>query len=260
MAWLCAAAPSLLPAQVPVRFPEGTVRGYLALSNEAGERIADGNVFQTREGDSIESRMVFRFYDGSLFEEVTRFTQDQVFRLRGYELTLRGPAFEEDWEISLDASTGNFRARTRDRSSGEEKLQEDAIELEPDVYNGLVMIIAKNLGPGRSQDFHFVAFMPEPQMIVMELLPAGQETVPHGRLEETAVRYEVKPKLGPARDILARLLGSRPPDSYAWIIRDPVPTFLRFRGPLFPTGPVWQIDLIGPGRPQSDVKRTTRQR
>ncbi len=72
--------PHLLPAApVPVRFVEGVTHGFLLLRTVAGALIASGDLLQVGRGGSVESRMVFHFKDGSLFDETVVFTQQHVF-------------------------------------------------------------------------------------------------------------------------------------------------------------------------------------
>ena len=96
--WPVAAAP------VAVRFAEGVTHGFLLLRTVDGGLIASGDLLQIARGGKVESRMVFRFKDGSLFDETVVFTQQRVFAMQSYHLVQRGPAFAEDTEISLQRS------------------------------------------------------------------------------------------------------------------------------------------------------------
>jgi hypothetical protein len=40
-----------------------------------------------------------------------------------------------------------------------------------------------------------------------------------------------------------------PADYHVWIATDDVPAFVRFEGPLNPTGPTWRIELTSPRWP-----------
>jgi hypothetical protein len=48
---------------LPVRCPQGSAHGFLALKTLEGKRIATGDVTQTIRGSRITSRVVFRFSD-----------------------------------------------------------------------------------------------------------------------------------------------------------------------------------------------------
>jgi hypothetical protein len=56
------------------------------------------------------------------------------------------------------------------------------LDLPPDVYNGLVLTVAKNLPKGASETVHLVAFTPAPRLIQLELAPAGEHKVLVGEL------------------------------------------------------------------------------
>ena len=94
-------------APVSVRFVEGVTHGFLVLRTVNGELIASGDLLQVQRGGQVQSRMVFRFKDGSVYDETVVFTQERVFTMQSYHLVYRGPAFTEDTEISLERASGN---------------------------------------------------------------------------------------------------------------------------------------------------------
>jgi len=241
--------PRPLPAAaVPVRFVEGATHGFLLLRTVDGNLIASGDLLQVGLGGGVESRMVFHFKDGSLFDETVLFTQQRVFAMQSYRLAQRGPTFTEDTEISLER-TGKYRVKTKARKDGREKVLDGTLEMPPDVYNGMVLTVAKNLPKGASETVHIVAFMPEPRLIQLELAPKGEHKVLIGELAKTAIQYVFKPRLGVWLTLFATVLGRMPSDYHAWIITDEVPAFARFEGPLYTTGPVWRIELTSPRWP-----------
>src|SRR6266487_3201261 len=71
----------LTAEQVPVRHMEGLMHGFLALRNLNGKRLADGEMTQIAEGDRVTSRLVFRFKDGSVYDDTTIFSQRGTFRV-----------------------------------------------------------------------------------------------------------------------------------------------------------------------------------
>jgi hypothetical protein len=57
-------------APVAVRFPEGVTHGYRIVHSQAWETIGQGELTQiVKEGELVESRLVIRFKDGSLYDE-----------------------------------------------------------------------------------------------------------------------------------------------------------------------------------------------
>jgi hypothetical protein len=236
----------LAAAPVPVRFAEGSLHGFLTLSTPAGVLIASGDLLQiVRDGD-IRSRLVFHFKDGSVHDETAVFTQRSVFTLQSYHLVQRGPAFPEDTEISLERAAGKYRVKTRARKDGREKVLDGKIDLPLDVYNGMVLTVAKNLSAGAGETVHMVAFTPAPKLIKLELAPAGEQKILVGGSEKSATRYVLKPILGIWLKLFASLLGRTPPDNHAWIVTADVPAFVKFEGPLYMNGPVWRIELTSP--------------
>lgn len=239
----------LAAAPVPVRFVEGSLHGFLGLSTPEGVLIASGDLLQVGRDGEVQSRLVFRFRDGSVFDETVVFAQRNVFTLQSYHLVQRGPVFPEDTEISLERASGKYRVMTRARKDGREKVRNGTLDLPPDVYNGMVLTVVKNLSRGAGETVHMVAFTPAPKLIRLELRPAGEQKIVVGGSEKTATRYVLKPILGIGLKVIASLLGRTPPDNHAWIVTADVPAFVKFEGPLYMTGPVWRIELTSPRWP-----------
>jgi hypothetical protein len=246
LVWPC----TLTAAPAPVRFVEGVTRGFLQLRTVNGVLIAQGDLFQTVQGREVKSRMAFHFQDGSVFDETVVFTQQGVFTMQKYHLLQRGPAFAEEMEISMERSTGKYLVKTKARKDGREEVLDGTLDLPPDVYNGMILTVAKNLPQGASETVHIVAFTPTPRLIQLELTPDGEHKVLVGELAKNATHYVLKPHLGIWLKLIATLLGRVPSDYHAWIITDEVPAFVRFEGPLSATGPVWRVELAIPRWPE----------
>ena len=238
----------LAAAPIPVRFAEGSIHGFLVLRTQEGRLLAQGDLLEVARGSEIQKTTVFRFKDGSLFEETVVFTQQGVYTLQSYRLEQRGPAFTEDTKISLERATGKYRVETKAHKGGPAKVLEGTLALPPDVYNGLITTILRDLPKGAGETVHFVAFTPKPKIIQLEMAPAGQRKAMVGEVAMTAVHYVLKARLGTLTKILAKLLGRMPPDNHAWIIEGDVPAFVGFEGQLYTTDPVWRIELVSPKR------------
>ena len=152
--------------------------------------------------------MVFKVVDGSVYDETVVFSQQRVFTLLSYRLVQRGPSFPEEMEVSVDREKGTYTARTRRGDSHDEAL--GTIDLPPDVYNGMAVMLLKNLPNGASETVHVLAFTPKPTLIQLELRPAGQGPVPAGARALTATHFALPPKLGAIRRAGAVLLGKSP--------------------------------------------------
>ena len=235
-------------AGIPVRYAEGTVHGFIELRTQSGDLLAPGDLTQVMRDSGVESRMVFHFPDASVFEETVAFSQRGVFAMQTYHLIQGGPAFAADIDATLSRS-GHYVVRTKSHRDGEEKQYTGSLDLPPDISNGMIIMIAKNLPAGRTETVHIVAFTPKPRLIGLRLAPSGSQQLLLGRHAETAVNFTLTPRLGALLGFFARLLGKMPPDSHAWIVGGEAPAFVRYEGPLY-AGPVWRIDLASPGWPR----------
>ncbi|HJU03968.1 MAG TPA: hypothetical protein VJ692_02375 [Nitrospiraceae bacterium] len=230
---------------IAVQSVEGATHGFLLLRSEHGDNLAHGELIQTVHDAEIESRLVFSFKDGSVHDERVRFSQQRVFTMLTYQLTQRGPSFPHAIDVSLNRKTGEYRVRSRSES---EDVLTGRLDLPSDVSNGLAVTLIRNIPPGESRTVRFVAFTPEPKLIDLMILPAGEETVMIGDQPRSAIRYTIQPKLNAIIRFFGKLLGKLPTDFHYhfWILPGEVPAFVRFEGPLSLMGPVWQIELISP--------------
>src|SRR5437016_6014166 len=91
---------------VAVRYPEGTVHGFLVLHSVEGKTLASGDVIQTVRGDRVTSRLAFRFKDGSTHDETAVFSQRGHLRLVSDHLVQKGPAFGRPIDRAIDPQPG----------------------------------------------------------------------------------------------------------------------------------------------------------
>ena len=157
---------------IRVRFPEGPTHGFVELTDQAGKRVAHGEVQQWREKSEIVSRLTFYFLDASLYDETVRFSQDKVFRLLSYHLEQHGPSFKEQSDVQFDGS-GHYRVRKRAAPGKDEEEKSGTIEVPEDLSNGMTSIYLKNLPPGQSATAHLLAFTPDPVVLEVHLTPEG---------------------------------------------------------------------------------------
>src|SRR5215470_7785938 len=135
----------LIAEQIPVRHIEGTTLGFLEIHDEGGTPIAYGDLQQVIKKAYVMEDLKFRFKDGSFYEEITKFTQRGVFQLLSNQVVQRGPSFKKQLESLVDVRTGTVTVRSI--KNGKEKKVTKHLEIPPDVANGLLLIIAKNLDP-----------------------------------------------------------------------------------------------------------------
>lgn len=241
---------------VPVRNAEGMVHGFLALRGAGGETLADGDLIQTSRGDRVTSRLVFRFRDGSVHDETAVFTQSGRFRLVSDHLIQRGPAFPRSVDVTVDCGRGRVDVRSREKN-GPEKVFSERLELPPDLANGLIFTLLKNIppGPGR-RELPMVAASPKPRLVKLVVTSAGEDPLSIGGSAREAAHFVVKVEIGGIAGLVAPLIGKQPPDSHVWILQGEAPAFVRSEGPLAVGGPVWRIELVSPvWAPATPTKR-----
>ena len=244
-------ADTLSAAPVRVRSPEGSAHGFLVLRGTDATVLAEGDWWQIPSGDRIEVHLRFRFTDGSLSHETFELAQRRVWSMLSYRSVQRGPSFPRDVDARFDRRSGRYRVETKERSKGNGKVDEGTIQLPEDTYAlGILALLLKNLPPGESMTAHAVAFTPKPRVLKLEVSPDGEETVKTQGLPRRTFRYVAKAELGGALGAAASITGKQPPALHYWMAGDPVPTFVRFDGPLYPEGPIWRVELVAPQWPK----------
>jgi hypothetical protein len=236
---------------VAVRHTEGIVHGFLALRTVDGTTIADGDLIQLARGDRVTSRLVFRFKDGSIRDETAVFSQRQRFRLLSDHLVQKGPTFRQQLDMSIDCSSGRVTVRYTDEH-GKEKVENERMQLPPDLANGMILTLLKNVRPeAPPAALSLVAATPKPRLVKLALSVAGEEPFSTGGAGRKATHYVVKVDIGGLSGLLAPLLGKQPPDSHVWILGGEAPAFVKSEGPLFLGGPPWRIELVSPVWPRT---------
>src|SRR6266571_4131069 len=136
--WIVIIQASELNAErIPVRHIEGVTLGFLVLRNPDGEALAHGDWKQVAKPDgSVTDDLRFQFKNGSLYEEITKFTQRGKFRLVSDHVVQRGPSFKQQSESWIDVETGQVTVRTDE--NGKEKTTTKHLDLPEDVSNGLL--------------------------------------------------------------------------------------------------------------------------
>jgi hypothetical protein len=239
---------------VAVRYSEGLVHGFLALRTLEGETIADGDLVQSARGDRVTSRLTFRFKDGSVHDETAVFTQRERFRLVSDHLVQKGPTFPMPVDLSIDAAGGTVVVKFSD--DGKPKTESERMDLPPDLANGLVLTLLKNVTPdAHPESFSFIAATPKPQLVKLQIGVAGRERFSTGRTGRTATRYVLKVDIGGLKGVLADLFGKEPPDSHVWILGGAAPAFVKSEQQLYYGGPVWRIELVSPAWPGGGEKK-----
>jgi hypothetical protein len=238
---LVAPAAPTAAAPVTVRFTESASRGFIALHGDGPEPLAWGEVVQVPRSDRIESHMLLRFKDGSVYDETVTFSQRKVFRLLAYRQSQKGPSFPEPSEVAFDRDSRRYRAR-----SGDDTSEGTLEEIPEDLHNGMTGTLLRNLPARAGGTGHILVFTPKPRLLRTELRVEGEDRFHIGETARTATRYLVKLEIGGLTGKLASLLGKDPPDLRYWLATGPVPAFLKFEGAMFMKGPRWRIEQVQP--------------
>src|SRR5438067_398302 len=239
--------PHALPAElVTVRHLEGLSNGFLALRTMEGKLLADGEITQVAKGDRVTSRVLFRFKDGSMYDDTAVFSQRGSFRLLSDHLVEKGPSFKDPMETLLDASTGEVTVRYTDED-GKEKTINQRLDLPTDVANGLLMTLVKHIQPTIPETtVSFVATTPNPRLVKLVIVPQGAEPFTHGTIKLKAMHYAVKVKIGGITGLFAHLVGKQPPDMQIWVLDGDAPAFVKLEGQFYDGGPIWRVELATP--------------
>lgn len=239
-------AGTLYADPIPVRHPQGSEHGFVALRALDGTLVATGDATQVVRGERVTSRLTFHFRDGSLDDETTEFSQHGVFRLIRDHHIQRGPSFPKPLDLLIDAVSGEITSRAEDGTVTQEHM-----DLPADLSNGLPPNLLMNVLPSTPETrLSFIAPTKKPRLIHMSIKPAGEVPFTVGTTRRKAVDYVLHVELGGVTGVIAPLIGKDPPDYHIWIMTGPTPAFIREEGPLYDGGPTWRIEQISPTFPR----------
>ncbi len=247
LAWaLLLPSPVMSQAPVAVQHTEGVVHGFLVLSTLEGNALAEGDVTQFAHGDRVTSHTILRFKDGSINEETVVFSQRRIFRLISDHQVQKGPAFKQPMDVTVDGLTGQATVRYTD-DSGTEKTVTERLKLPPNVSNGMVLYLLKNIRPDAPlTTLSMAAAAPKPRLVKLLISPEGEDSFSAGGIARKATRYDVKVDIGGVAGVVAPLVGKQPADTHIWILGGDAPSFVKSEGPLYNGGPIWRIELTSP--------------
>lgn len=231
---------------VEVRYTEGLIHGFVVLRAMDGSTLAHGHLTQVPRGERVTSRLVLHFKDGSLHDETVNFSQRDTFQVLNYHLVQKGPVFKVPIDMTIDRSTGQVQVRYTDED-GKAKEESKRFELPPNLMNGIVPILLKNISPDAQETtVSLVAATPKPRLVKLVITPEGEATFMIGDSSFEATQYLMKVEIGGILGFLAPLVGKEPEDSRAWVLGGDAPAFLRLEGQLFMGGPIWRIESFSP--------------
>jgi hypothetical protein len=236
---------SMRSEEIPVKYREGTTHAFLILRSTNKTDIGSGELTELPAGDDrVSVKFTLHFKDGSIYEESSTFSQGGTLRLLTYHLLEKGPTFPQAQDVSIDPPKGNVTVGYIG-TDGARKTIEKHMNIPPDVANGIVPFVVRNISPAKSANVSIVATTPKPRLVRLSIAPAGEDAFASGDGKQEATRFVIKVQVGGVAGVAANAFGKVPPDSYVWMSRGGVPTFMKSQQ-FLTDGPVCVVELAAP--------------
>ena len=235
-----------LAEPVRVSHPQGWAHGFVEVTTLEGRRLAVGDLLQRGNRGRVTVRLVLNFFDGSVDDETTLYTQDRVFRLLTDHHVQHGPSFPKPSDVLIDAA--HDVVQTKDESG---KLNAVHLDIPADTYNGIASTILMNLPPGTAEStIAIVIGGAKPRIAHLKSTIDGKQPFTLGGSRREASEWTVHVELGGIAKIVAPIIGKEPPDYHVLIGGGEDPVFLREVGPLFEGGPIWRVQQVSAAFPE----------
>jgi hypothetical protein len=142
----------------------------------------------------------------------------------------------------IDAATGQVTSRDKDGKTTQEHL-----DLDPDIANGLPIILLLNLDPSAPPTkLSMVAPTAKPRLVHLLLAGESEDSLSIGGVRRKATNFRIKIELGGVTGLVAPIVGKQPSDTHVWVLGGEAPAFVREEGQFFEGGPIWRVELIAP--------------
>jgi hypothetical protein len=242
--------PGALPGEpIRVRYLEGTIHGFLAVRTLDGKILGSGDLTQTVQKNDVVSRLIFRFKDGSVDDETATFSQQQDFHLIRDHHVQKGPSFPHPTDVSIDASAGQVTVHYTEK--GKEKVETKRLDLPPDLANGIILDILKNVAPDTTETVSYLAATPTPRLVKLRIVSQGEDKFGVVGAPYKATVFVLKVELGGIAGVIAPLIGKQPADTRVWVVASGTPAFVKAEQSLYPGGPIWRIEMTSPAWPNA---------
>jgi hypothetical protein len=236
---------------IAVHHQEGTIHAFLEMRSEEGHVLASGDVVQVVHGDQVTARTIFHFTDGSIDDETTVFSQRHNLRLISDHHVQKGPFFPHPMDVLIDSGKSQVTVHSTDKD-GKDEVKTDHLTLPPDLANGMVPFVIKNMPADAEQaTVSMLVFTPSPRIVKFAISRQGEDPFSVDGASHQGVHYEIKIELGGVAGVVAPLIGKQPPNIELWMIGGLAPTFVREQGPIYADGPILTIELARPTWPDS---------
>jgi hypothetical protein len=130
---------------------------------------------------------------------------------------------------------------------GKESVETDHLNLPPDLANGMIAFVLKNIQPNTPETkVSMLVATPKPRLVKLAITPRGEEQFSLVDSPRKAIHYEIQIELGGIAGVVAPLIGKKPPNIQIWMVGGEAPELIREEGPIYPDGPTLSIELASP--------------
>ena len=240
---------------VEVTQPAGAAHGYPGLYDANGKKLANAEFKQWLEDGHLYVVITYRFSDGQLFEEKSRFRQGKdLIQEQWSWKELKDGKRQREFSVDFASQTATAYIQ-KDNKDVSEK-----IDVEPgQTFAGFGFTLAlsnlrNKLVHGEQVELKAVGFSPfptlKPQVVTVTISHGGVQRMKMGGRSLTGDEFIIHPEV----PLIAKLF-VKVPDTKIWLTNPPPAGFLRWEGPtVLPTDPLIRVDLIsstnnGPAEP-----------
>jgi hypothetical protein len=228
--------------------PEGASRGFPAMLDSSGKKIADGDFTQWLEGERVHVKISYDLGGGHRIEE------KDVLRQR--------PAVVQEqwsWEESKDNKlVRRYHANFESGQATAEKQEERGlkrwsgnIKVQPGrtfagfAFTPAIKALRARLMRGEKIELRAVGFTPKPRVVTVEISYGGLDQMEMGQRKVAGERFVIHPKVPAIAKVFVEVH-----DTKIWLTPPPS-EFLRWEGPLLEQSePMMRVDLL-PGEHSS---------
>jgi hypothetical protein len=199
-------------------------------------------MIQTVEGKNATSELVLHFTDGSIYDDVTVFSQRKDFRLISDHLREEGRSFSNPVDCRIDVASGDVEVASD--KNGKRKIEHHHLQMPEDVADGLMLTLVKNISPSEPETtVSLVSESSKPRVVKLKIHAEGKQSFSASGERLEAIHYVIHTDIGGIAGAVAPVIGKEPADIHFWIVPGKVPAFVKFTGQLYEGGPVWNIEL-----------------
>ena len=230
---------------VEVTQPAGAAHGYPGLYDANGKKLANAEFKQWLEDGHLYVVITYRFSDGQLFEEKSRFRQGKdLIQEQWSWKELKDGKRQREFSVDFASQTATAYIQ-KDNKDVSEK-----IDVEPgQTFAGFGFTLAlsnlrNKLVHGEQVELKAVGFSPfptlKPQVVTVTISHGGVQRMKMGGRSLKGDEFIIHPEV----PLIAKLF-VKVPDTKIWLTNPPPAGFLRWEGPtVLPTDPMIRVDLI----------------